>query len=250
MESATVWVVACLASFVVGLGKGGVPVITATAVPILSLVMSPVVAAGLLLPVFIVSDMFGLYAYRKLYHAKVLKLMLIALPVGVLIGYLTASSIPEVGVTLVIGLVGASFALAMIAGLQSAAEKRPARTKPGLFWGTIAGFTSFVSHSGATPFQVYALPLGMDKMTFAGTMIIAFAYINIIKLVPYFMLGQLSVQNLQAAAVLLLPALVGVFTGIRIVRWMPEKLFFQLIVWALLLVSLRLIWVGVAGLMG
>jgi len=87
-------------------------------------------------------------------------------------------------------------------------------------------------------------------MTFAGTMIIAFAYINIIKLVPYFMLGQLSVQNLQAAAVLLLPALVGVFTGIRIVRWMPEKLFFQLIVWALLLVSLRLIWVGVAGLMG
>lgn len=250
VDSTTIWIVACLAAFIVGLGKGGVPVITATAVPVLSLVMSPVVAAGLLLPVFVAADMFGLYAYRKHYHRKVLKLMLISLPVGVFIGYLTSSSVPEDGVTFVIGLVGASFALAMIAGLQSAEEKRPAQTKPGLFWGTVAGFTSFVSHSGATPYQVYALPLGMDKLTFAGTMIIAFAYINIIKLIPYYMLGQLSLQNLQTAAFLLLPALAGVFTGIRLVRWMPEKMFFRIIVWALLLVSLRLLWAGATGLMG
>lgn len=249
MDGTIVWIIGCLAAFVVGLGKGGVPVITAGAVPLLSLVMSPVTAAGLLLPVFVVADMFGLYAYRRDFHAKVLKIMMVALPIGVTIGYFTAAQIPEAGITVVIGLIGAVFALTAILRRQIVAEPREARTAPGMFWGTISGFTSFVSHSGATPFQVYALPLGMDKITFAGTMIIAFAYINIIKLFPYYLLGQLSVENLKTAAILLLPALAGVYCGYKLVRWMPEKAFFQIIVWALLILSLRLIWAGTSSLL-
>jgi len=249
MDGTTMWVFGCLAAFAVGMGKGGVPVITAIAVPLMSLQMSPVTAAGILLPVYVMADMFGLFAYRKNYHAKVLKLMLIALPIGVLIGYFTASYISDAGIAIVVGVIGAAFALSAILGQKKPKEPRPAHTGKGLFWGTISGFTSFVSHAGATPFQIYALPLGMDKMTFAGTMVIAFAYINAIKLIPYYMLGQLSVQNLQTAAFLMLPALAGVFSGINLVKWMPEKQFFQLIVWALLLLSLRLIWSGATSLM-
>lgn len=249
MDSTTIWLIGCISAFAVGMGKGGVPVITATAVPLLSQVMSPVTAAGILLPVYVVADIFGLFAYRKNYHAKVLKLMLIALPIGVVIGYFTASYIPVEGITIVIGLVGAAFALTAIVGPKTPRDAREARTGPGLFWGTISGFTSFVSHAGATPFQIYALPLGMDKLTFAGTMIIAFAYINMIKLIPYYMLGQLSVSSLQTAAYLMIPAIAGVFCGIRLVRWMPEQRFFQVIVWALLVLSLRLIWQGTTALM-
>ena len=51
----------------------------------------------------------------------------------------------------------------------------------GLFWGVITGFTSFVSHSGGPPYQVYALPLKMTKTVFAGTSTIAFAIINAVK---------------------------------------------------------------------
>ncbi len=250
MDGSLYWIVGCLAAFCVGLGKGGVPVITATAVPVMSLVMSPVLAAGLLLPVFIVADMFGLYAYRKTFHAQVLKIMMVAMPIGVLIGYMTSASIPEAAITIVIGLIGASFALTMILRKAVETAPKPPKWRPGLFWGTITGFTSFVSHSGSTPYQVYTLPLGMDKITFAGTVTIAFAYINVIKLIPYYALGQLSLDNIRSAALLLLPAIAGVFVGVRLVRVMPEKLFFQIIVWALLILSLRLIWDGATGLQG
>ena len=48
----TFWVSATLAAIFVGLGKGGLPVMATLAVPSLSLVMSPIAAAGLLSFIF------------------------------------------------------------------------------------------------------------------------------------------------------------------------------------------------------
>ena len=67
------WIIAVFAAVTVGLGKGGLPVIASLAVPSLSLFMSPIAAAGLLLPVYIVSDIFALFFYRKDFNVKVLK---------------------------------------------------------------------------------------------------------------------------------------------------------------------------------
>ncbi len=106
----------------------------------------------------------------------------------------------------------------------------------------MSGFTSFVSHAGGPPYQVYVLPLGLEKTVFAGTTTILFAYVNAIKLVPYWALGQLSAENLRVAAVLTLPAVLAVFVGVRLVRILPTALFFRLVAWALLLVSLKLLW--------
>ncbi len=249
MDGTAFWILASLSAFCLGLSKGGVPVASAMSVPLLALVISPVVAAGLLLPVYIVADVFGFYAYRKNFHPKILKIMMVAMPFGVLIGYLTSSTLPDAAVTLVIGLICFCFAVFTLMGPDAPQEPRDPPLKPGLFWGTITGFTSFVSHAGAPPFQVYALPLGLDKLTFAGTMTVAFAYINLIKLVPYYALGQLSVSNLKIAAGLVAPALLGVYIGVLLVRAVPQKLFFRIVVWALLVLSLRLIWSGATDLL-
>jgi len=248
MDGITFWLTATFAAFCVGLSKGGVPVISAMAVPMMSLVMSPILAAGLLLPVYIAADMGGLYAYRHKFNARVFKIMAAAMPVGVFIGWLTSSYVSEAAVTIIIGLIGGSFAVNMILRKPITGDPVAARVKPGLFWGTITGFTSFVSHSGGTPYQIYTLPLRMDKITFAGTVTVTFAYINIVKLIPYYALGQLSAENLRAAMVLLLPAMIGVFAGVKVVKVMPEKLFFRIIIWALLILSIKLIWDGFARL--
>ena len=84
------WGLATLAAVFVGLGKGGLPVVAALAVPSLALIISPIAAAGLLLPVYIVSDVFALAAYRRDYNKQVLKIAVIAMSFGVLIGGLTA----------------------------------------------------------------------------------------------------------------------------------------------------------------
>jgi uncharacterized membrane protein YfcA len=71
-----------------------------------------------------------------------------------------------------------------------------------------------------------------------------FAYVNAIKLVPYWALGQFSPDNLKTAALLTLPAGLAVYAGVRLVRVLPQELFFRLVTWALALVSVKLIWDG------
>ncbi|NUB44369.1 sulfite exporter TauE/SafE family protein [Fertoebacter nigrum] len=241
MEGGVFWALAVLAALLIGLSKGGLPVVGMLGVPVLSLVISPVTAAGMLLPIFVASDIFGLWAYRRNFDLRVLKILIPATTLGVAFGWATASIVPERLVTGLVGLIGASFAAHLLLR-RGERPAREARVGPGLFWGAAAGFTSFVSHAGAPPYQVYVLPLRLEKAVFAGTSTILFAYVNAIKLVPYAALGQLTPANLAVSAWLMLPAVAAVFLGVRLVRWLPEKLFFRLVVWALLLVSLRLMW--------
>lgn len=248
MDGALFWSLAVLAAVAVGMGKGGMPVVGILSVPILALVMHPVAAAGLLLPVYVVSDMFGLYAYRHAFDRRVLAIIVPGMTIGVVLGYFTAALVSEELVTLLIGLIGVVFALNILLRQKTVVEPRRAKVAPGIFWGTVAGFTSFVSHAGGPPYQVYTQPLGMQKAVFAGTSTIAFAYVNAIKLIPYYILGQVNLASLEKVLVLMPVAAVSVFAGVRLVKWLPEKLFFQLVTWALLLVSIKLMWDGASGL--
>lgn len=248
MDGTAFWSVAVIAAVCVGLAKGGVPVISALAVPILSLYMSPIAAAGLLLPVYIVSDFFGFVNYRKAFSRDVLKIVMVAMPIGVLIGYLTVDFVSDAMVKLILGLIGATFALSLMLRKPSDAPPQPARWRRGLFWGAMSGFTSFISHAGSVPFQVFVLPLKLPKATFAGTVIIAFGFVNLVKLIPYYALGQVTLTSMKTAAILMIPAAISVYAGAWLIRVMPEKLFFRVIVAALLLLSLRLLWDGARAL--
>jgi uncharacterized membrane protein YfcA len=242
MDGLWFWMAAVVAAVAVGMGKGGLPLVAMLAVPVMSLVISPVTAAGILLPVYVVSDVFGLYAYRHAYDRRVLAIVLPGAVLGIGIGWATAHLVPDWAVTALVGVIGASFALNLLIGRGAAREARRAKVGPGLFWGMITGFTSFVSHSGAPPYQVYTLPLKMPKVVFAGTATIAFAIINVVKLVPYFLLGQLSPQNVWVSAVLGPVAAMAVFGGVRLVKWLPDAMFFRIVIWTLLAVSLKLLW--------
>lgn len=247
MEGGAFWSLALLAAVFVGMGKGGLPLLGMLGVPVLSLAISPVTAAGLLLPVFVLSDMFGLYAYRHAFDRRVLAIMIPGVTIGVGFGWATASVVSEAFVTLLVGVIGAGFALNFLlrGGMQGAA--RPARRGPGTFWGAVAGFTSFVSHTGGPPYQAFVVPLRLEKAVYAGTTTILFAYVNAIKLVPYAALGQLTPTNLKVATVLVVPAVLSVFLGLRLVKVLPEAVFYRLVIWALLAVSLKLIWDGLHG---
>lgn len=245
MQDAAFWGLALVSAAFVGMGKGGVPVIAMLSVPLMSLVMSPVMAAGLLLPIYVVSDIFGLYAYRKAFDRRVLAILVPATTLGVGIGWATAHLVPDWVVTGIVGLVGTVFALNLL--LRPLLHSQPpaarqARVAPGMFWGALTGFTSFVSHAGAPPYQVYTLPLRLPKEVFAGTSTILFAWVNAVKLIPYQALGQISVSNLGLSAILAVPASLSVFAGVWLVRRLPERQFFMLVTWALLILSLKLLW--------
>ncbi|NBO42120.1 MAG: sulfite exporter TauE/SafE family protein, partial [Betaproteobacteria bacterium] len=111
MEISQYLVLASCSAMLIGMSKGGLPLVGMMSVPLLSLVMSPVKAAVLLLPLFVISDVVGVWLYRGNYSAINLKILVPAGLLGVLIGWLTASMISDLTIKLIIGLVGVSFCL-------------------------------------------------------------------------------------------------------------------------------------------
>jgi glycerol uptake facilitator-like aquaporin len=91
---------------------------------------------------------------------------------GVLVGWLTASWVSDRAITLLIALVGLGFCLNLWLRKNRDAPALPPQRAKGWFWGTVAGFTSFISHAGAPPFQVYMLPQQLPKAEFAGTAVL------------------------------------------------------------------------------
>ena len=143
----------------------------------------------------------------------------------------------------IVGVIGLAFALVTLLRPAPADAPPPAADwGRGTFWGLLTGYTSFVSHSGAPPYQIYVQPLRLGKETYAGTVTVFFAVVNAVKLIPYAALGQLGVGNLGKAAAMIPVAAASVFAGVWLVRRIPHRSFFLFITWALLLVSLKLIW--------
>lgn len=231
---------AALAAFLAGLSKGGLPAIGMLAVPVLSLIMSPVKAAGLLLPIYVVSDVAGVWLYRRDFSSPNLRILLPAGILGVVVGWLTASLVSDRVITLMIGLMGVSFCLnAWLRKQDNAPAKLPSVPK-GSFWGLLAGFTSFISHAGAPPFQVYMLPQKLPKAQFAGTATIVFAVINAAKILPYQNLRPYSAYTLSSAATLVPFALCGAVCGAWLTRRIADVWFYRVVQISLFAVSLKL----------
>ncbi len=191
------------AMVMLGLSKGGLQNIGLLVVPILSLTISPVQAAGITLPILVLSDVVALISYRRSYDATTLKIVLPGAMIGIAIGWLTAAWVSDLLIRLIVGGVSVLFALNYWFRDRLRQEPHGPNAVKGGFWGVVTGFTSFVSHAGGPPFQMYALPLRLPPVVFAGTGVVAFAIINAVKTVPYFFLGQFDATNLETAAVLL-----------------------------------------------
>lgn len=239
-QDAIFWLLGA-AAFLVGLSKGGLPAIGMLAVPVTSLVMSPVKAATMLLPIYVLSDVVAVWLYRKHFSAPNLRVLVPAGVLGVFLGWLLASVVSDRAVTLLIGGIGLAFCLNAWLRKAAFAEPRMPSTLKGWFWGSLAGFTSFISHAGAPPFQMYVLPQKLPKAVFAGTATIVFAVINVAKILPYQLLRPYSTEVMWEAASLVPFALVGTVVGAFLTRRLPDRWFFLFVQVSLFLVSVKLI---------
>ena len=85
MEVSQYLVVASCAAVLIGMSKGGLPLVGMMSVPLLSLVMSPLKAVVLLLPVYIISDVVGVWLYRRNFSVVNLKILVILVILVILI---------------------------------------------------------------------------------------------------------------------------------------------------------------------
>jgi uncharacterized membrane protein YfcA len=220
------------------------------AVPVLALVLPPVQAAAILLPILCLTDLVALWTWWGSWSRRTLLLMLPGGLLGIGVGWLTAAMVSDAAVRLIVGVIAVAF---VARWLWQTWRRRPQPPHPeqparAALWGGLAGYTSFVAHAGGPPFSVYTLPLALDHRVLTGTSVAFFTVVNYVKLVPYFALGQFDATNLSASALLAPLAVAFTFVGAWIIRRMRAEVFYPFTYAMTAAVGLKLVWDGLAAL--
>lgn len=248
MTDLTFWAIAIVAVFIVGLSKSGlVGSMGMVAVPLLALVMPARDATGMMLPVLLAMDAIAIWVYRKEANWNVLWIMLPGAALGTIIGWLLWSVVTDAQVLLAVGIITVLFMLDALLPIRKRLPDTPPSRPWGAFWGAAAGVTSFISHTGGPPFQIYTLPLRMTPTVYSATTAFFFAIVNTMKLLPFWFLGTLSVSNLELSALLIPVGLAGVGVGVYLVRRISTKAFYTIAYALILLLGLKLLYDGVMG---
>ncbi|MCA9839761.1 MAG: sulfite exporter TauE/SafE family protein [Trueperaceae bacterium] len=244
--SAFFWFTAVLATLLVGIGKGGFGgAVGAIATPLIALSTSVPEAAALLLPVLLSADVFAVYTYRKTFDAPNLKLILPFATLGIIIAslFFTRFSSNERILKIGLGLIAVGFVIFQLT--RTVILKRFHSTKTSVLWagilGITSGFTSTLAHVGGPPMMIYLLPQNLPKDIFVGTNAILFFVINILKLLPYALLGLLSISNLSVSLVLIPVAFIGIRLGVYLNKKVSQKWFNLFIYFMLMVTGLELI---------
>lgn len=237
-----------MAVLIVGIAKGGLGGgIGIVAVPLMAMVISPLQAAAILLPLLMVMDVLALKAYWRQWDARYLRILIPASLVGTALGFVTARVISPDGLRALVGVVSLAYSLQYFFP-RASTEARGPNVGLGLFWGATAGFTSFSIHAGGPPLQAYLLQYRMHRTTFQATSVLFFFVLNWSKVFPYAWLGQWSADNLLTSFVLLPLAPIGVLLGRRLHDRINDKVFFRVVHGSLFVIGVKLLYDSTAAL--
>lgn len=230
-----------VAVIILGLAKGGFAGIGMLATPMMALVIPPLQAAAILLPILLLQDAISVWTYRKDWDRWNVKVLLPGAVVGVCIAWVLAAHLSDAMVRLIVGVIGLVFVLNSWFGRLPPEDHQP-KVSHGVFWGAVTGFTSTMVQAGSPPFQFFTLPQRMPKLTFVGTNAIVFAAINLMKVIPYTALGQFSTESLHISAWMMPLAVATNYFGIWLVRVTPTGLFYRLAYIMVFFISIGLTW--------
>lgn len=239
------YLLAIPAVIALGLSKGGFAGAGQMATPLLALVMPPLEAAAIFLPIMIIQDLNALWVYRKEWNGRILAIMLPGAVIGIAAAAFLAAYISDAAVRAFVGVFTLAFCLySWIGAGRLAAETRPAGIPAGLFWGAFSGFTSTICQAGGPPYQMYVYSHHLTKMMFVGTTAFYLAAVNAVKVVPYVALGQFSIKGLGTSLVLLPLALAANQLGFWLVRKTPQDLFYQIVLIIMFVLAIALLYSG------
>jgi uncharacterized membrane protein YfcA len=233
-----------LICFMKGAFGGGFSII---GIPLLSIVMDPVTAGGLLAPLFIAMDLFALRYWKPSTWSKPdLALLVPGLVVGIGLGYLLFRVVDHRAVTIIMAVTTLTFVGLWLAG-GSEETIRPRSSPKAVAAGLASGVTTMVAHSGGPPLAMYLLPRGLSKEVYAGTTSLFFTVGNAVKAVPWLLLVRPtgSVWILMAVCLLAIPA--GVWSGWRLHGSLDQRQVFRICYGLLIVTALKLLWDGVSG---
>ncbi|MBW6530296.1 sulfite exporter TauE/SafE family protein [Sphingomonas sp. RRHST34] len=236
------------AIILLGLAKGGFAGMGALSLPLLVLVIDPVRAAAITLPLLIAQDIVGVWAFRRSVDWRLIGWMLPGAMIGIALGYGFAASVSPKAVMAAVGVISILFGLYRLWMARRPRPREIARWPEwlGTLFGVASGFTSQIAHAGQPPFQLWVLPRDLPRERLVGTTAIFFAAVNWIKVPAYLALGQFTRANLLTSFLLLPVALAATVAGVALVRRIAPERFFTAIYVLMIVVGAALTWEALA----
>jgi uncharacterized membrane protein YfcA len=230
-----------------GISKGGFGSGAAFAsAAILALVVEPKVAIGLMLPLLMLIDLATLRPYWRRWNRREAWLLILGSLPGIALGALFYRVANADHLRLLIGAIALLFVAWQVLGRAGKipAARRAAPDWGGVLAGVAVGFTSFVAHAGGPAAAVYLLSKHPTKTGFQATSVLVFWVNNMLKAIPYGMLGMFTWDTLTMGLWLAPFALLGTWLGVKAHFAISERAFFALTYVLLTVTGTKLVWDG------
>ena len=212
--------------------------------PLLSLVISPVAAAAIMLPVLCLLDIFGIRAYLWKWDAAVTRRIVAGGLIGTVGGALTLSWLDDNWIRIMIGVIALGFLAWSYMPRRSVAKPS---NRAGWLLSGLSGYATFITHAGGPPVIGYMLALRMDKVAFIATSLVFFAAMNYAKILPYYFLGLLDARIIFAGLALVPVGVGGIYFGIWLQKRMSPTVFYRVVHVLLFLTGTKLLYDGITA---
>jgi len=211
--------------------------------PLLASILPAKEAVGLMLPLLSATDVASLVYYWGKWDRRNVLTLLPGAVVGILLGSTLLGVMSDVVLKKTIGGAACVFVLVSFYRDRMVGSGRAFRPEygHGVFAGAATGLVSTLAHVGGVVTSMYLLPQHLTNRAFVGTTTAVYFLINLIKFIPYVMLGLVHEGVLRRDLVLVPGVVVGVLMGIWANRHLSRRGFSRVVLVLVLATGIKLI---------
>ena len=219
------WLIIMVCGMLIGMSKVGVPGVSMIVVPALAFIFGAKASTGVLLPILMMADLFGVAYYRR--HAswshliKVIPWAVVGLLLALWIGELVNN---EQFKDMIAILVFLSIGLMLWQDNRKGTNLFPDKWWFAASLGIMGGFATMIGNVAGPVFAIYLLAMHLPKNSFIGTSAWFFMIINFTKFpLQLFVWNNISAETLMIDLVTLPAIALGAFIGFKMVKIIPEN---------------------------
>lgn len=221
------WLLFAACAIFVGMSKVGVPGVSLIVVPTLAIIFGGKASTGILLPMLMMADLFGVGYYHRHAEWKYLWKLLPWAFAGVGIALWIGQIVNDKWFKNIIAIL----VFVCIALMLLKDRNKDKNLFPDTWWfaaamGILGGFATMIGNVAGPIFAIYLLAMHLPKNAFIGTGAWFFLIINFTKFPLHIFIWKTINWNTLTLDVLLLPGIAaGAFLGVWLVKKFSDKLY-------------------------
>jgi uncharacterized membrane protein YfcA len=226
------WILLAVCALFVGMSKVGIAGISMFYIPVLALIFGGKTSTGILLPMLMIADIFGVAYYHRhaewKYLAKLLPWAFVGIGIGLWVGKVVND---EWFKNIIAVLVFAGVGIMLWREKQNRTDLFPHTWWFAAVMGVLGGFATMIGNVAGPIFAIYMLAMNLPKNAFIGTGAWFFLIVNFFKFpLQVWVWNNIGMKTIIMDLIMLPAIAAGAFLGIWIVKKIPDKTYRTFIV--------------------